>query len=90
MRLVEAVQARNVTEPKYRYNENEIYHELVSQLFKTAFHKADHFELVFAGRGKRNRTAALRAASRRSRDAEMRSVSCEKAKRAWSRRDSMR
>jgi hypothetical protein len=62
MRLVEQVQARNEVEPKYRYNENEIYDELVSQLFKTAFHQADHFELVFAGRGKRNRTAGLRAA----------------------------
>jgi hypothetical protein len=59
MRLVEEVQARNKAEPKYRYNENEIYDELVSQLFKTAFHQADRFELVFAGRGKRNRTAAL-------------------------------
>jgi hypothetical protein len=66
MRLVEEVQARNKAEPKYRYNENEIYDELVSQLFKTAFHQADHFELVFAGRGKRNRTAALRAALQRA------------------------
>ena len=49
-------------EPKYRYNENEIYDELVSQLFKTAFHQADHFELVFARRGKKNRSAALRLA----------------------------
>jgi hypothetical protein len=61
-RLVEQVQARNQAEPKYRYNENEIYDELVSQLFKTAFHQADHFELTFASRGKRNRTAALRVA----------------------------
>ncbi len=30
MWLVEQVQARNVAEPKYRYNENEIYDELVS------------------------------------------------------------
>jgi hypothetical protein len=62
MRLVEQVQARNQAEPSYRYNENEIYDELVSQLFKTGFHQADHFELIFASRGKRNRTAALRAA----------------------------
>ena len=62
MRLVEQVQARNQAEPKYRYNENEIYDELVSQLFKTAFHQADHFELVFASRGKKNRTAALQQA----------------------------
>ena len=62
MRLVEQVQARNQAEPKYRYNENEIYDELISQLFKTAFHQADQFELVFASRGKKNRTAAFRAA----------------------------
>ena len=62
MRLVEQVQARNKAEPKYRYNENEIYDELLRQLFKTAFHQADHFQLVFANRGKKNRTAALRAA----------------------------
>jgi hypothetical protein len=61
-RLVEQVQARNQAEPKYRYNENEIYDELVSQLFKTGFHQADHFELVFASRGKKDRNAALRLA----------------------------
>ena len=60
MRLVEQVQARNQAEPKYRYNENEIYDELISQLFKTTFHQADQFELVFASRGKKNRTAAFR------------------------------
>jgi hypothetical protein len=62
MRLVEQVQARNQAEPKYRYSENEIYDELVSQLFKTGFHQADHFALLFASRGKKNRTAALRQA----------------------------
>ncbi|SRR6266404_572921 len=62
LQLIEQVQARNQAEPRYRYNENEIYDELVSELFKTAFHQADHFDLVFASRGKRNRTAALRAA----------------------------
>jgi hypothetical protein len=66
MRLVEQVQARNQAEPKYRYNENEIYDELVSQLFKTAFHQADHFEMVFASRGKKNRTAALQQALRKA------------------------
>jgi Protein of unknown function (DUF3800) len=66
MRLVEQVQARNQAEPKYRYNENEIYDELVSQLFKTGFHQADHFELVFASRGKKNRTAALQQALRKA------------------------
>jgi hypothetical protein len=62
LKLVEQVQARRQAEPKYHYNENEVYDEMVSQLFKTAFHQADHFELVFATRGNKNRTAALRAA----------------------------
>jgi Protein of unknown function (DUF3800) len=61
-RLVEQVQGRNQAEPNYRYNENEIYDDMVSQLFKTGFHQADHFELVFASRGKKNRSAALRLA----------------------------
>jgi hypothetical protein len=61
-RLLEQVQARNLAEPNYRYSENEIYDELVSQLFKTAFHQADHFELVFASRGEKDRSAALRTA----------------------------
>src|SRR5262249_46070846 len=61
-RLLEQVQARNLAEPQYRYSENEIYDELVSQLFKRAFHQADHFELVFASRGEKNRSAALKSA----------------------------
>ena len=61
-RLVAQVQVRNQAEPKYRYNENEIYDDLVSQLFKTSFHQADHFELVFASRGKKDRSAALQKA----------------------------
>src|SRR5437899_4804746 len=60
--LVTEVQARNQAEPQYRYSENEIYDELVSQLFKTSFHQADHFELVFARRGGKDRSAALKAA----------------------------
>lgn len=61
-RLLEQVRARNLAEPEYHYNENEIYDELVSQLFKTAFHKADHFELVFASRGEKDRSKALELA----------------------------
>ncbi|MFL5243133.1 MAG: DUF3800 domain-containing protein [Gemmataceae bacterium] len=58
-RLLKEVLARNQAEPHYRYSENEIYDELVSQLFKTAFHQADHFELVFASRGEKDRSSAL-------------------------------
>jgi hypothetical protein len=64
--LLAKVQARNQTEPLYRYNENEIYDELVSELFKSSFHQADHFELVFAKRGKKDRSAALHLALQRA------------------------
>lgn len=66
-RLLELVQARNLAEPQYRYNENEIYDELVSQLFKTSFHQADHFELFFASRGEKDRSAAFRQALEKAR-----------------------
>ncbi len=61
-KLLELVSARNEAEPNYRYSENEIYDDLVSQLFKTGFHQADHFELVFATRNEKDRSEAFRAA----------------------------
>ncbi|MFN0055182.1 MAG: hypothetical protein ACKV0T_23660 [Planctomycetales bacterium] len=64
--LLEKVRARNLAEPKYRYNENEIYDGLVSELFTTSFHQADHFELVFASRGGKDRSAALKKALERA------------------------
>jgi hypothetical protein len=61
-KLADQVLARNAADPAYRYRENEIYDELVRHLFKTGFHEADHFELTFAARGNKNRTAALKQA----------------------------
>jgi hypothetical protein len=64
--LVAEVQARNQIEPQYRYSENEIYDGLVSELFKMSFHQADHFELIFASRGEKDRSAAFRQALERA------------------------
>jgi hypothetical protein len=61
-RLAEQVRARNQADPAYRYRENEIYDEMVTHLFKGGFHEADHFEITFAVRGNKDRTAALKQA----------------------------
>jgi hypothetical protein len=61
-RLVEQVRARNQADPDYWYRENELYDGLVHQLFKSRFHRGDHFEICFAKRGKSDRTAALQLA----------------------------
>ncbi len=61
-RLIEQVRARNRADPDYWYRENELYDELVHQLFKSRFHRGDHFEICFAKRGTSDRTAALELA----------------------------
>ena len=61
-RLVEQVLARNQADPDYWYRENELYDDLVHHLFKSRFHRGDHFEICFARRGKSDRTAALQLA----------------------------
>jgi hypothetical protein len=66
--LAATVKRRNATDPAYRYNENEVYDDLVSRLFKDRLHKADHHEVVFARRGNKDRTHALCAALDKARD----------------------
>jgi hypothetical protein len=66
--LATAVRLRNETDTSYRYNENEVYDALVSRLFRDRLHKADHHELVFARRGKKDRTHALYAALDKARE----------------------
>jgi hypothetical protein len=61
-KLVEQVQALNKADSTYRYRENEIYDDLVSHLFKSGFHEADRFRIVFAKRGNKDRTAAFQQA----------------------------
>lgn len=59
--LATAVRLRNESDPAYRYSENEVYDSLVSRLFRDRLHQADHQEVIFAHRGHKDRTHALRA-----------------------------
>ena len=51
---------RNALDSAYRYQPNELYDLTVRMLFKQRLHKDDHYRVVFARRGKSDRTAALR------------------------------
>jgi len=56
------VRQRNQTNPKYRYNGDNLYDSLVSSLFHTRLYKDYQHYVHFASRGKTDRTAALKAA----------------------------
>lgn len=43
----------------YHYRPDSVYDDMVSLLFKGMLHKGDEYQLVFAGRGKKDRTCAL-------------------------------
>ncbi len=53
------VERRNRMESAYRYRPNELYDLTVRMLFKQRMHKEDHYRVVFARRGKSDRTEAL-------------------------------
>lgn len=55
------VQRRNQMDSKYRYHPNELYDLTVRMLFKERLHKDEACRVVFARRGKSDRTAALTA-----------------------------
>jgi hypothetical protein len=57
--LVKAVHVRNAQEPGYRYNQDEQYDSLISDLFRHFHGTADIAKVCFARRSKKNRTAAL-------------------------------
>jgi hypothetical protein len=61
-KVLEYVRQRNIREPSYRYNANELYDFLVRRLFGGRLHKYDTYDIFFAKRGKSDRTAALRTA----------------------------
>lgn len=54
------VQRRNQMDATYRYHPNELYDLTVRMLFKERLHQEEHCRVVFARRGKADRTAALR------------------------------
>jgi len=60
--LASYVKQQNERDAVYRYRENELYDTLVSHLFRSRLYRADQFEILFAKRGRSNRTAALEAA----------------------------
>ena len=61
MRAVrEYVKSRNAMDSTYRYRPNELYDLTVRMLFKQRLHKEDHYKVIFARRGKSDRTEALK------------------------------
>jgi hypothetical protein len=61
-RVLDYVRDRNIHEPDYRYNSNELYDFMVRRLFRDRLHQYAEYEITFAKRGKSDRTEALRAA----------------------------
>jgi hypothetical protein len=57
--ILEEVKQRQRTEPKYRYQENDVYDDCTSVLFENLLHQADGNHIIFARRGKDKRIAAL-------------------------------
>jgi hypothetical protein len=56
------VRSRNLSDPAYRYHPNELYDYLVRCLFRDRLHQCDQYRIIFAHRGRRDRTQALKAA----------------------------
>lgn len=65
--VVSYVRQRNEREPDYRYRPNELYDYLVRRLFRDRLHKDDGYNIVFARRGRTDRTRALREALEQAR-----------------------
>jgi hypothetical protein len=68
-RVVDQVLKRNKEESAYWYNENHLYDQMVASLFDNRFHRGDHFNICFARRGEKDRTAALTLAIERAKEA---------------------
>ena len=60
--ILQYVRSRNRTEDNYRYHPNELYDYLVRRLFRDRFPNPAHYHIVFARRGRRDRTRALKQA----------------------------
>ena len=81
MRVVrDGVLGRNRDEPGWRYRENDLYDDCVSDLFKPLRRHADEYHVCFARRGRKNRTAALDAALRKAAAELKRSVGIDAPK----------
>ena len=58
--VLDYVRSRNAMDSSYRYQPNELYDLTVRMLFKHRLHKHQAYRVVFARRGQRDRTAALK------------------------------
>ena len=67
-KVLEYVRQRNESDPDYRYHPNELYDYLVRRLFREKLHKSSRFEIFFSKRGRADRTAALREATRNNQE----------------------
>ena len=67
--LAHTVKLRNENSKPYRYNQNEQYDNLISDLFQHVHNVADLTKVCFARRLKKNRTAALYAALEKASEA---------------------
>jgi hypothetical protein len=59
-RVLDYARQRNTTGSSYRYHPNEVYDFSVRLLFKERLHQHEHYEVVFARRGRAARTKSLR------------------------------
>ncbi len=66
--VLDYVRSRNAMDSRYRYQPNELYDLTVRMLFKHRLHKHRAYRVVFAHRGQRDRTAALKEQLLLSRD----------------------
>lgn len=58
--VLDYVRSRNAMDSTYRYRPNDLYDLTVRMLFKHQLHKHHAYRVVFARRGQRDRTAALK------------------------------
>lgn len=64
--LLQKVRERQIVEPNYRYQPNDIYDDCISLIFQNLLHQADENRIVFARRGKSGRITSLKEAIERS------------------------
>lgn len=78
-RVLQYVRQRNLSDPDYRYNPNELYDFLIRRLLREKLHKSSEYQVFFSKRGKSDRTAALRQAleTTRNRFAEQHELTSE-------------
>ncbi|HEY3332808.1 MAG TPA: DUF3800 domain-containing protein [Capsulimonadaceae bacterium] len=60
--VLKMVHEQNSADPTYRYHPNQMYDYQVQRLLRGRLHRHSSYHIHFAGRGKADRTAALKAA----------------------------